>query len=275
MLDDSVRTVSYIDSGAFSVKLTEKEGSADDDIRDLKQRQQAFYSSDYGLVQRTTAYEYRNALTNYYNLQFTGPLYMGSKKEAVDVVYDTGVTNTMVSILTCTSGCLGTKFDNTASTTYAAIETETNELTFTSAFKVTVSLVQDQVCLGFSDTTCVKDFKWNAITKATGMPIYQDGSLGLASNNSNDEQWGTSHLYVDYLKNSGVITERRFSFFMENYSGTSFVDFGKKDPAAVKTGMTMVSIPISNDDYYGYFWSADVDAFRFPDGASPKNIFSF
>jgi hypothetical protein len=37
----------------------------------------------------------------------------------------------------------------------------------------------------------------------------------------------------------------------------------------------MVSIPISNDDYFGYFWSADVDGFRFPDGATPKTIYTF
>jgi hypothetical protein len=32
MLDDSVSTVSYIDSGAFTVKLSEKEGSTADEI---------------------------------------------------------------------------------------------------------------------------------------------------------------------------------------------------------------------------------------------------
>ena len=76
------------------------------------------------------------------------------------------------------------------------------------------------------------------------------------------------------LKKSGIISQNRFSFYVPSYGIQSYTDFGPANLNAVRTGETFVSIPISNDSYYGAFWSATIDAFRFP-GISSTEIYTF
>jgi hypothetical protein len=49
-------------------------------------------------------------------------------------------------------------------------------------------------------------------------------------------------------------------------------DFGPPQLNAIRSGESFVTIPISNDLNFGYFWSAKVDAYRFP---SQFAIFTF
>jgi len=49
-------------------------------------------------------------------------------------------------------------------------------------------------------------------------------------------------------------------------------DFGSPQLNSIRSGESFVTIPIINDLTFGYFWSAKLDAYRFP---SQSDIFTF
>ena len=52
----------------------------------------------------------KNDQTNYFNLLYTGPVYMGSNRERINVVYDTGSSVYLGETHLCT-GCAAPKYD--------------------------------------------------------------------------------------------------------------------------------------------------------------------
>ena len=62
-------------------------------------------------------------MTTFFNTVLTGPIYIGSQKTKLNVLYDTGVASTSVGITACGAKCLGTKFDTKTSTTFFELPT--------------------------------------------------------------------------------------------------------------------------------------------------------
>ena len=53
---------------------------------------------------------YQTPLTNYYNLNYLGELYMGSDQQKFTVVWDTGSGSLLLESSLCTDGCSGDVF---------------------------------------------------------------------------------------------------------------------------------------------------------------------
>jgi len=51
-------------------------------------------------------------------------------------------------------------------------------------------------------------------------------------------------LYVDGLQESGIISERTFSFFMADESIQSFVDFGEPNDLAMSNPDDLIYVPL-------------------------------
>ena len=66
---------------------------------------------------------YTNPLRNYYNLNYMGDLYLGSQKQKLSVMFDTGSGGLYVTSTECKSDCDGRTglYDLSRSTTSVAV----------------------------------------------------------------------------------------------------------------------------------------------------------
>lgn len=178
----------------------------------------------------------------------------------------------MAAIKGCEYHCLG-KFDPAGSTTYTKVSVDPYYIYFTDGSNIKVTGVKDSVCLGFEDATCVKEFNWLAIQYATDFD-WIDGLLGLASRNTERAKiLDRNTNYLNALKEAGVISEKRVSFYIPTYGTPIHTDFGPANPNSIRSGESFVTIPITNNEIYGVYWSATVDAYRFPEYQT--SIFTF
>ena len=108
----------------------------------------------------------KNDQTDYYNLLYTGPIYMGPNRESMNVIYDTGSFVYLGETHLCTS-CPAPKYDFTAEEGNSF-----NYLTggYTAYYMDGTSLTgvwaTDTTCIADSASACVNNFKWVAITSA-------------------------------------------------------------------------------------------------------------
>ena len=122
----------------------------------------------------------RNDQTNFYNLLYTGPVYMGSNRERINVIWDTGSSVYLGETHLCT-GCASPKYDFTAESGGSF-----NYLTgrYSESYLDGTSLegfwATDSVCIADDPTTCASNFKWVAIDNASGLSADEDGVLGMS-----------------------------------------------------------------------------------------------
>ena len=109
---------------------------------------------------------YSTAQTNYQDTQYYGNLYIGSAKQLMTVVFDTGKQDCWLPLNTCNAGeCTNTLYDQTLSTTYgvgSTVDTQTyNGLTATGTW------VNDQFCLRSTSRCTAQTFSFLGVTEAT------------------------------------------------------------------------------------------------------------
>ena len=114
---------------------------------------------------------------------------MGTSRESVNVIWDTGSTNLLVETDLCAS-CSDPKYDTTSGTNYVQSATEHTE-TYGSGLSLTGYEVTDTICVADDLTACVADFDWIAVTAASGLSTSEDGIIGLSRTD-----FGTDTLYV-------------------------------------------------------------------------------
>lgn len=92
-------------------------------------------------------------------------IYVGSNKQPVSVMMDTGSPWVWVSSGFCLS-CPGTdRFDNTNSTSYKFTPGKTTQLRYGSG-TCDGFLSQDQICISNDDSSCSKDFTFLNVMKS-------------------------------------------------------------------------------------------------------------
>ena len=136
--------------------------------------------------------------TNYYNLYYTGPLYMGTSYEEVHVIYDTGSDWLVVETQACSS-CTGV-YDTTTSTAYEAISNSDDTHSYGDGTTLYGSQAFDTVCLSSNSsvTSCATDFVWfnvDSFASGAGLGEDEDGILGLSS--GQDSSHGP--LFIEFL----------------------------------------------------------------------------
>lgn len=79
-----------------------------------------------------------------------------------------------------------------------------------------------------------------------------------------DIDYEAGPLYVDGLKNSSIIEERTFSFFMTDNPAQSFIDFGEPRDAAMSNPDDLIYVPLIQH----FFWLGVWNGVRFGEDES-------
>ena len=109
---------------------------------------------------------------------FTGEIRMGSEREILNVVYDTGSDWLVVPDASC-STCLGYKHDNTVSGT--VVDEQESERLYGSAALVGTTWL-DTVCLSANTGSCAENFEYFSFSAQTGLSPPIDGIMGMCQN---------------------------------------------------------------------------------------------
>ena len=117
----------------------------------------------------------------------------------------------------------------------------------------------DRVCPTSDDGSCADDFKFSAISVATGLKSYEDGIIGLWSGNTNSVTYDRTQMFVPEMVKDSTITAQIFSWYMTGQSGKSYVDFGAPNTAVYSDASKLFYINIESNDYW---WSSKVTGIR-------------
>ena len=117
----------------------------------------------------------------------------------------------------------------------------------------------DRVCPTSADGSCADDFKFAAISVASGLKDYEDGIIGLWSGNSNSVTLDKTQMFVPEMVKDSTITAKVFSWYMTGKSGKSYVDFGAPNTAVYSDPAKLFYINIESNDYW---WTSKIKGMR-------------
>ena len=192
---------------------------------------------------------------------------MGSNREAINVVWDTGSAVYLGETHLC-SACAAPTYnfsaENGGSFNYL---TGTFTETYGDGTQLNGSWATDTVCVLDDPTTCAADFKWVAITSSTGTALSEDtdGIIGMMESYTEY----ANALYVPELYAASIISENVFSFLLTDdagTTGTSYMDFGTPDVSVMTSESDIVWIDSTNvsgwwtNNITGWRWSDDVSS---------------
>lgn len=163
-------------------------------------------------------------VTNYEDLQYFGPVLIGSNKQKAEVVYDTGSYWLWTSAKGCTGCPAKTRFDSSTSTTYKDTGS-TKELFYGKGY-AKGPIGEDSVRLWSSQKEVTMDFL--AVTEGKDLDGQQSaGILGLGPGNLDG-----SKSIVNLMHEEGIIDQAQFTFFIgKDGDQNSYIDFGHYKPA--------------------------------------------
>jgi len=201
-------------------------------------------------------------MTNYWNLLYLGEIYMGTPssgdQQQFMVVWDTGSGGYLARSSQCT-GCEGDKFETDDSTTFAwKSPADYDSTTYMDGTSLSGQLAYDRVCPTDNDDSCADDFKFVAISSASGLRDYEDGIIGLWSGNR-DSYTNEEEMIMHKMFDDSTIDEKVFSFYLTDLASSSYIDFGTPNTAAMTDEADIIYIPIIDDDYW---WTAKVQGLR-------------
>jgi len=108
-------------------------------------------------------------LRNYYNLNYMGDLYLGSQKQKLSVMFDTGSAGLYVTSTGCGSSCGSGSglYDASKSTTSVAMQGASSiaSTEYLDGTSLKGQLVSDTVCPSAIDQSCATGFQFVAITE--------------------------------------------------------------------------------------------------------------
>mmetsp|Transcript_31974 Transcript_31974/g.31367 ORF Transcript_31974/g.31367 Transcript_31974/m.31367 type:complete len:308 (-) Transcript_31974:145-1068(-) len=161
----------------------------------------------------------RVQLTNFRNLQYYGPLYLGSKRKRLNFVYDTGSSWLWFPGTSCTGCPTDYEYDPSKSEFYTDFN-KSKELFYGKGY-VKGKVIQDNVAMMGIDSESVP-VKMLEVFEAKDLAGTQaDGILGLSPKSSD------SDLLVNKLAEMNVIDKREFTVYIAPQEDTSFIDFGE------------------------------------------------
>jgi cathepsin D len=154
-------------------------------------------------------------VTNYFNVQYYGDIYIGSVLQKLSVILDTGSNILWVATKNC-ERCRNftQKFDFTLSKTFRDLNVSKN-ITYAIGY-VNGSFVQDNVLISLQNTDSfngmgVKDFKFLLVNDEKALDgTISDGVLGLGI----DLEGDASVSLISMLHLQGQISKPFFSFFL-------------------------------------------------------------
>jgi len=166
----------------------------------------------FGREQGQSAYGPFAPITDYLNMQYLGPVTIGTPAQDFTVVYDTGSSNLWVESSTCSgNGCNAPqKFDTSASSTYKT-SGQSLSIQYGSG---SINGVEATDTVSFANVT-VTNQGVGVVNDATGMNGPMDGILGLAFQAI--AQDGALPV-VPHMYQQGLISKELFGVFLGNNS---------------------------------------------------------
>lgn len=165
---------------------------------------------------------YQDPLTNYFNLNYLGEVYVGSGQEKFMVVWDTGSGAFLLESSAC-SGCNGDTFTIADSTSFAyKSPAEYDTVTYLDGTSLSGQVATDKICPTTGDAnSCGNTAQFVALTAQNGLGDHEDGILGLWSGNVSSYISGTGdeEMFMKHMKADSDITEETFSFYMTGLDG--------------------------------------------------------
>lgn len=186
---------------------------------------------------------------------YVGPLILGTRQTTLDVVYDTGSDWLAVEGSTCSS-CEGNTFNGRDSGVRTGAEEEERNYGSVSLTGYTYS---DVVCV--TPQHCVNGFEYFLIESQVGVDGYAglvepvDGILGMARDIVPEGlDYDVGPLYVKALREMYHTQYDVFSFYLDDPSDTSFIDFNGFVSSHIKDGdADRIAWLKMEDDFY---WSS-------------------
>ena len=167
-------------------------------------------------------------MENTYNTMYTGPTYIGTPYQLVQLVYDTGSDWLVVEAKNC-GNCLNHTYNEGLSSSHTRVDGDYIEHVYGSATLHGYD-AKDRVSLDSASLLKVDSFEFFEIYAQAGLAINLDGILGLSRAWHEEGVYSTGPLFIEGLFNSSQITEKKFSFYMTKKSlGDSYVDVGFQD----------------------------------------------
>lgn len=179
-------------------------------------------------------------LTNIDDLSYVAKIFVGSDKQGLDVVYDTGSDYLVIQANDCTD-CLSDLFNQDTSTTYKVVDATEQTQTYGSA-EVTGIIASDTTA--FDDAWALKadDFNFFLAKSQYGIDDAFDGIFGMARN-ANAAQMADGFvngpLLMHKLKEDGTIANNIFSFYLTLNPDQSSVQIGGIDTSKIMSGKSM------------------------------------
>lgn len=215
-------------------KIKNEEGILKYSVANITKKNKA--KSNTTELNETSSYFTGVDLSNYYDVQYFGDVYIGSNYQRMKVIFDTGSNILWVSSINCTS-CRkeSVKYNPTLTTSSRNLFEEKN-ITYAIGF-VEGTVYQDSISLNhkssrnyfskfshnYSPELSIQDYKFLVVNKEENLTgTIADGVLGLGVDMENDDRF--SFVYSLYQQNK--ISEASFSFYLTNMKEKSRLYFG-------------------------------------------------
>jgi len=197
-------------AGSIKIPLRQRlqKGTGEFQINQLQKKYGMHHA--FSKEQGNFAYDPSAPISDYLNMQYLGPVSIGSPAQDFTVVYDTGSSNLWVESSSCSgNGCNAPqKFDTGASSTYK----NTGEALSVQYGSGSISGTEATDTVTFANLT-VQNQGVGVITSATGMSGPMDGILGLAFQSI--AQDGAEPV-VPHLYKQGLISKELFGVYLGN-----------------------------------------------------------
>ena len=113
-------------------------------------------------------------------MQYIGKIYVGSKRQEMRVIWDTGSDFFLLGVDYC-DNCKYEYFRSYDSETFQEIDDDLYVQSFVDGSYLVGSFVRDQVCITRYQDSCAADFDWIAVTYESAFRDIMDGIIGLSS----------------------------------------------------------------------------------------------
>ena len=199
-------------------------------------------------------------MTNVYNLAYLGQIFVGTNAQEFAVIWDTGSGSYLGRSTYCTTCDAATrKFDYSKSSTWSKQSpTKTKTVTYMDGTSLKGYYGTDRVCPTNVVGSCTNDFKFIAISEATGLKSYEDGIIGLWSGNTNSISYDKTMMFVPEMVTDSTITDKVFSWYMSGKAGKTYIDFGTPN-SSIYDNAKLIYIPIKDNNYW---WTNSITGVR-------------
>jgi len=187
----------------------------------------------------------RQVQKNNNNAEYVGKLWMGSERQEVNVVFDTGSSWLTINDARCDESCGNLVYNGTTSANFS--EPARPRMTYKSYGSSYLEgyAANDSVCIADDPVACMTPFMYFATMYVEGM----DGLHGIAGMSTGFTK-DSGPVLVPALYKAGVISNPIFGWYLTGMSDESYLDIGIIHSNSIREGEEIVWIDVVNNDFW-------------------------